>query len=77
MIDYTLVYLLLSLTVRLLRSSYEIIGLSGKFMPIFGRWRKEGLNISERLKTNDMRTYRKRWYFKYTWKNIWKKILGI
>lgn len=28
-----------------------------------------GLNISQRLKTNDRRTYRKRWYLR----NIWKK----
>jgi len=33
-------------------------------VPIFGGVRT-GLNISERLKTNDMRTYRKRWYFEY------------
>ena len=32
---------------------------------------RTGLNISERLKTNDMRTYCKRRYFRYIWKKIW------
>ena len=29
---------------------------------------RTGLNISERLKTNDMRTYGKRRYFRHIWK---------
>ena len=37
------------------------IGLSGKFMLIFDRWRKDRSEL-ERLKTNDMRTNCKRRY---------------
>ena len=35
------------------------------------------LNISERLKTNDMRIYRKRRYFRHTWKKICDTLIFV
>jgi len=38
---------------------------------------RTGLNISEQLKTNDMHTYRKRRYFRHTWKKIWLRYINF
>ena len=56
----------------------QSIGLSGKFVLIFGRWRKNSSQyISEQLKTNDMRTYRKKRYFRHIWKKIWLRYVNF
>jgi len=46
-------------------------------VPIFGRWCKNRSVYIERLKTNDMRTYRKRRYFRHAWKKIWLRYVDF